>query len=61
MSSFDSRLSSGLKCRRGLVGQFMSLRARVGRLLLMLMLARIDGKSPVEYIVERKKRSCGTS
>ena len=28
--------------------------SRTGRLLLMLMLARIDGKSPVEYIVEKK-------
>jgi hypothetical protein len=24
--------------------------SRVGRLLLMLMLARVDGKSPVEYL-----------
>lgn len=28
----------------------------VGRLLLMLMLARIDGKSPVEYLDENQKR-----
>ena len=33
-----------------------SLRSRIGRLLLMLMLARIDGKSPVEYIVEERKK-----
>ena len=26
------------------------LDARVGRLLLMLLLARVDGKSPVEYL-----------
>jgi len=32
------------------------LRSRIGKLLLMLMLARIDGKSPVEYIVEERKR-----
>ena len=30
------------------------LGSRTGRLLLMLMLARIDGKSPVEYFVEKK-------
>ena len=28
----------------------------MGRLLLMLMLARIDGKSPVEYIVDERKK-----
>jgi aminoglycoside phosphotransferase (APT) family kinase protein len=33
-----------------------SLSSRIGRLLLMLMLARIDGKSPVEYIVEERKK-----
>jgi aminoglycoside phosphotransferase (APT) family kinase protein len=33
-----------------------SLSLRIGRLLLMLMLARIDGKSPVEYIVEERKK-----
>jgi aminoglycoside phosphotransferase (APT) family kinase protein len=32
------------------------LSSRIGRLLLMLMLARIDGKSPVEYIVEEPKK-----
>jgi aminoglycoside phosphotransferase (APT) family kinase protein len=32
------------------------LSSRIGRLLLMLMLARIDGKSPVEYIVEEQKK-----
>jgi hypothetical protein len=26
------------------------IESRVGRLLLMLMLARVDGKSPVEYL-----------
>jgi 5-methylthioribose kinase len=31
------------------------LELRTGRLLLMLMLARIDGKSPVEYFAERKE------
>jgi aminoglycoside phosphotransferase (APT) family kinase protein len=30
--------------------------SRIGRLLLMLMLARMDGKSPVEYIVEERKK-----
>jgi hypothetical protein len=44
--------------RRGLAGRFdENLGARVGRLLLMLMLARIDGKSPVEYIVEERKKA----
>ena len=33
-----------------------SLSSRVGRLLLMLMLARIDGKSPVEYITDERKK-----
>ena len=33
-----------------------SLSFRIGKLLLMLMLARIDGKSPVEYIVEERKK-----
>ncbi len=31
------------------------LKDRVGRLLLMLMLARVDGKSPVEYLMEKDK------
>lgn len=43
--------------RRGLAGRFdENLSSRIGRLLLMLMLARIDGKSPVEYIVEERKK-----
>lgn len=43
--------------RAGLAGKFdVNLACRIGRLLLMLMLARIDGKSPVEYIVEEQKR-----
>lgn len=29
---------------------------RVGRLLLMLMLARVDGKSPVEYLLKPEKK-----
>jgi aminoglycoside phosphotransferase (APT) family kinase protein len=33
-----------------------SLSSRIGKLLLMLMLARMDGKSPVEYIVEERKK-----
>jgi aminoglycoside phosphotransferase (APT) family kinase protein len=41
----------------GLADRFdASLSSRIGRLLLMLMLARIDGKSPVEYIVEEQKK-----
>ena len=36
----------------------LDLSSRIGRLLLMLMLARIDGKSPVEYIVEEQKKEC---
>ncbi len=31
------------------------LEARVGRLLLMMMLARVDGKSPVEYLERNEK------
>lgn len=31
------------------------LKDRIGRLLLMLMLARVDGKSPVEYLKEKEK------
>jgi len=43
--------------RAGLAGRFDgNLSSRIGRLLLMLMLARIDGKSPVEYIVEERKK-----
>ncbi len=43
--------------RRALADRFdEGLNLRIGRLLLMLMLARMDGKSPVEYItVERNK------
>ena len=33
-----------------------SLSSRIGRLLLMLMLARLDGKSPVEYIRDEPKK-----
>ncbi|MFH5833987.1 phosphotransferase family protein [Halalkalibaculum sp. DA384] len=32
------------------------LEKRVGRLLLMMMLARVDGKSPVEYLEERQQK-----
>ena len=43
-------------CRR-LADRFdENLCSRIGRLLLMLMLARIDGKSPVEYILEERKK-----
>jgi len=43
--------------RAGLAERFDGdLFSRIGRLLLMLMLARIDGKSPVEYIVEDRKK-----
>jgi aminoglycoside phosphotransferase (APT) family kinase protein len=43
--------------RAGLVDRFdESLSSRIGRLLLMLMLARVDGKSPVEYIIEERKK-----
>ena len=43
--------------RGGLAGRLdADLASRIGRLLLMLMLARIDGKSPVEYIVEERKK-----
>ena len=38
------------------VYESMDLASRIGRLLLMLMLARNDGKSPVEYIVEERKK-----
>ena len=43
--------------RAGLAERFdADLSSRIGRLLLMLMLARVDGKSPVEYIVEEQKK-----
>jgi fructosamine-3-kinase len=43
--------------RASLVERFDGdLASRIGRLLLMLMLARVDGKSPVEYIVEERKK-----
>jgi tRNA A-37 threonylcarbamoyl transferase component Bud32 len=43
--------------RAGLAERFDgNLSSRIGRLLLMLMLARVDGKSPVEYIVEERKK-----
>lgn len=32
-----------------------AIKPRIGRLLLMLMLARVDGKSPVEYLQEAQK------
>jgi len=32
------------------------LEERAGRLLLMLMLARVDGKSPVEYLTDERSR-----
>jgi aminoglycoside phosphotransferase (APT) family kinase protein len=38
--------------------QQTGLEPRVCRLLPMLMLARVDGKSPVEYITDEKKRDC---
>ena len=41
----------------GLAGRFDGdLSSRIGLLLLMLMLARVDGKSPVEYIVQEQKK-----
>jgi aminoglycoside phosphotransferase (APT) family kinase protein len=48
--------------RRELAEKFASeLERRIGRLLLMLLLARIDGKSPVEYITEENKRELARS
>ena len=35
----------------------VDLEARVSRLLLMLLLARVDGKSPVEYLVEEDDKN----
>ena len=57
----DDYLRLALVCwseyRAGLAERFdRNLSSRIGRLLLMLMLARVDGKSPVEYIVEEKKK-----
>jgi aminoglycoside phosphotransferase (APT) family kinase protein len=46
-----SEYCAGLRDRFG-----GGLGSRIGRLLLMLMLARMDGKSPVEYIVEERKK-----
>jgi aminoglycoside phosphotransferase (APT) family kinase protein len=36
-------------------GRLQIMQPRIGRLLLMLMLARVDGKSPVEYLDEEAK------
>lgn len=36
--------------------RFMDILPRLGRLLLLLMIARIDGKSPVEYLSDEDKR-----
>lgn len=36
--------------------QRTEMEPRAGRLLLMLMLARVDGKSPVEYLGEERKK-----
>lgn len=33
------------------------LEYRIARLLLMLLLARVDGKSPVEYLVDERKKA----
>jgi aminoglycoside phosphotransferase (APT) family kinase protein len=38
--------------------QQTALEPRVCRLLPMLLLARIDGKSPVEYITQEKQKDC---
>jgi len=57
----ESYLRLALVCwyeyRAGLAERFdEDLSSRIGRLLLMLMLARVDGKSPVEYIVQERKK-----
>jgi hypothetical protein len=38
--------------------QQANLEERVVRLLLMLLLARVDGKSPVEYLTAKEKKEC---
>ena len=38
--------------------QLDGLEARVCRILLLLMLARVDGKSPVEYLTDTTKQDC---
>ena len=56
-SEYRARLEEGLRLRLGLRGEWdEDFSSRIGRLLLMLMLARVDGKSPVEYIVEEPKK-----
>jgi aminoglycoside phosphotransferase (APT) family kinase protein len=40
------------------VEQLAGLEERVCRLVLMLLLARIDGKSPVEYLSDQQKKDC---
>jgi len=57
----ENFLGLALRCwseyRAGLAQRWDGdLSQRIGRLLLMLMLARMDGKSPVEYIVEEPKK-----
>ena len=46
-----------IKCYFAVLGQKIEgeLGLRTGRLFLMLLLARIDGKSPAEYFVEKKE------
>lgn len=38
--------------------QLSGLEDRVCRLLLMLLLARVDGKSPAEYVTDVKRQNC---
>ncbi len=40
----------------GNVSGRVEMQPRIGRLLLMLIMARIDGKSPVEYLVGKENQ-----
>jgi aminoglycoside phosphotransferase (APT) family kinase protein len=46
-----------LQCRRLSHSEQASLQARVGMLVSLLLLARVDGKSPVEYLDEPRRRA----
>ncbi|MDJ0956598.1 MAG: aminoglycoside phosphotransferase family protein [Arenicellales bacterium] len=54
---FVSLLAEAWQSYRSCFDEFdHSIERRVARLLLMLMLARMDGKSPVEYIVDEDRK-----
>ena len=53
---FDTAMKTYSSSSDQTADEVASLDRRSARLLLMLMLARIDGKSPVEYIITEEKK-----